>query len=268
LLAEWDLSGLTESEDADDPRKTIYNYILANPFITHDDLLRALGLPVIEMDFHLRDLVGMGEVSSRKEFGTTYYFPIMINDKNESEDDIDPYRADLGTKNGPKSSPVPTKSMVDWESETKEEEEKPKAGPIVEWLDWEEELKIDELYIVTKSGELLGHFRFNGVARVDENILASMLTVIQNFVNDSFSTGGLPLKELVFDDSNLQVIPGRYLNVVAITTEGDPGDLVEPLTGLLEEIEEMNENVLRDFDGDASKLKGIQECVKKVTGNV
>ena len=264
MLAEWDLSGLEESGDSKDPRKMIYNYILAHPFITYEDLAQALDLPVSEMEFHLRDLEGMGEVSSRKEFGTKYYFPIMISDG--TEDDVDPYSMDLGGKKN-QDPHLHTKSLVDWEQEVSEEEDKPRTGPIVEWLEWEEELKIDELYIMSKSGELLGHFRFNGVARIDENILASMLIVIQNFVNDSFSTGELPIKELVFADSNLQVIPGKYLNIVAITTEGDPEDLEEPLTDLLREIELINQDVLQDFDGDATRLKGIQECVRKVTGN-
>jgi hypothetical protein len=123
--------------------------------------------------------------------------------------------------------------------------------------------KVDEIFVMTADGILLKHFSYMDTTLVDEDILSSMLTVIQNFVSDSFGQKG-SLKQLRLGEFNILITQGAKLNVVAISTAADLEKLEEPFDKMIKNIEEINEAVLVDWDGSPDSLQGIEEHVTKM----
>jgi hypothetical protein len=123
--------------------------------------------------------------------------------------------------------------------------------------------KVDEIFVITEDGILLRHFSYMDTTLVDEDILSSMLTVIQNFITDSFGKKGA-LKQLRLGEFNILISQGEVLNVVAISTEADLDALEKPVSKMIKVIEEINKDVLPDWDGNPENLHGIEDCVTKL----
>jgi parallel beta-helix repeat protein len=123
--------------------------------------------------------------------------------------------------------------------------------------------KVDEIFVVTQDGILLRHFSYMDTTLVDEDILSSMLTVIQNFIQDSFGKKGA-LKQLRLGEFNILISQGEELNVVAISTEADLDSLEKPIEKMITEIEEINKDVLPNWDGNPENLHGIEDSVTKL----
>jgi len=123
--------------------------------------------------------------------------------------------------------------------------------------------RIDEIFVITKDGMLIKHYSYKETSLVDEDILASMLTVVQTFITDSFSKKQTALKRLELGDFSILITPGDFLNVVIISPDKQI-DKVEPETqAMLVEVETLNASVLDNWDGDESGIKGLDESVHK-----
>jgi len=124
--------------------------------------------------------------------------------------------------------------------------------------------RIDEVFIMTTDGILIKHFSYKETSVVDEDILASMLTVIQNFVTDSFNKKKALLKKLEFGEFNILITPGEYLNLVAISPDNNVSDLEKPTNLMLHEVEDQNKETLPNWDGDQDKILGLEQCMDKL----
>jgi hypothetical protein len=120
--------------------------------------------------------------------------------------------------------------------------------------------KIDELFVINKDGLLLRHFTYVDTTMVDKDVLSGMLTVIQNFVADSFGGKGT-LKELKLGDYHILICTGKELSIVAISSAGKLDSLEKPITKMIGVIEEQNKDVWDSWDGTLDSLKGISENV-------
>jgi hypothetical protein len=123
--------------------------------------------------------------------------------------------------------------------------------------------KIDEIFVITRDGILLRHFSYMDTTLVDEDILSSMLTVIQNFISDSFGKKDA-LKQLRLGEFNILISQGKELNVVAISTESNLDKIEKPIDKMIAVIEDENEGVLADWDGNPESLTGIEESVTRL----
>jgi hypothetical protein len=127
--------------------------------------------------------------------------------------------------------------------------------------EFEDMPKIDEMFIISKNGLLLRHFTYKDTTVVDKDILASMLTVIQNFITDSFGKSDTSLKTMGFGKFNILIVPGNALSIVVISSEEDLKPLEGPVKGLIQTIEAKNKQVLKDWNGSVESLIGIDEAV-------
>lgn len=126
--------------------------------------------------------------------------------------------------------------------------------------------QIDELFIITQSGLLIQHFSWKETSIVDEDILASMLTVITSFAKDSFGQKEAALKNIGFGDFNLLITPGKYLSVVVISPSEDLKKLEKPVTSMISDIELVQEDVLKDWNGDKDQIPGMEDYVNRLVG--
>lgn len=130
--------------------------------------------------------------------------------------------------------------------------------------DFSEMPTIDEIFLITQSGLLMQHFSYKDTTLVDEDILSSMLVVIQNFIQDSFSSGKSALKEMKLGDFTVLIEQGTDLFVVAISSDDKASDLIPHLEKLTKKIEADNEGKIEDWDGSVDSLVGIEDSVAKM----
>jgi len=130
--------------------------------------------------------------------------------------------------------------------------------------EFDEGPRIDELFVMTQEGLLLHHFSYRDTSVVDEDILASMLTVVQNFVSDSFNKKKASLKKLEFGEFNILITPGEHISVVAISPDKNISDLEKPIKLMVQEIEDNNTESLEDWDGDQDSILGLDASVEKL----
>lgn len=129
----------------------------------------------------------------------------------------------------------------------------------------EEALKdIDEIFIISQAGLLLSHHSTKQVSTVDTDILASMLTIVQNFVNDSMGSGK-PIRKLGFADLQLMITPGEYMYMVIISSK-DLMHLADFLDKLVADIEAEHGEKLMDYDGDQNSIKSMDDMIRTKIG--
>lgn len=124
--------------------------------------------------------------------------------------------------------------------------------------------QVDEIFVMTTNGLLIEHFSYKRTSMVDEDILASMLTVIQNFVKDSFKGGKAAIKEMRLGNFNILIVKGEFLDVVAISPQEKLLVLEKPLKSMLDELETMNRTTLENWDGNKDSIEGVYEFVNKL----
>lgn len=127
---------------------------------------------------------------------------------------------------------------------------------------------VDEVFVMTPSGMLLKHYTRRLRPDQDEDILAGMLTAVQNFVRDSFDTAGGRLSEIRFENYDIIISYTDNLVLAAVLTAKNPEKLREKLKVAACEIEKAYGTKLKDWKGDMSELKLIDSVMKRLIGRI
>jgi hypothetical protein len=120
---------------------------------------------------------------------------------------------------------------------------------------------VDEVFFMYNDGRLIKHFTRRLKPDMDEDILGSMLVAVQDFVKDSFRDQEGILDEMKF--GRFQVLLGRGKHIILATIV--LGDEVEPfrpqIAKCIEDIEEKYGDVLEDWDGEMSSVRGAAKYI-------
>jgi len=127
---------------------------------------------------------------------------------------------------------------------------------------------VDEVFVMTPSGMLLKHYTRRLRPDQDEDILAGMLTAVQNFVRESFDTAGGRLSEIRFENYDIIISYSDNLVLAAVLTAKNPEKLRQKLKVAACEIEETYGTKLKDWKGDMSELKQIDAVMKRLIGRI
>lgn len=127
---------------------------------------------------------------------------------------------------------------------------------------------VDEVFVMTPSGMLLKHYTRRLRPDQDEDILAGMLTAVQNFVRESFDTAGGRLSEIRFENYDIIISYTDNLVLAAVLTAKNPEKLREKLKVAACEIEETYGTRLKEWNGDMAELRQIDSVMKKLIGRI
>lgn len=120
---------------------------------------------------------------------------------------------------------------------------------------------IDEVFFMYNDGRLIQHLTRRLRPDMDEDILSSMLVAVQDFIKDSFSGHEGILDEMKFGRFQILLGRGKYIILATIVL----GEELEPfrpqVTKCVEDIEEKYAEVLENWNGDLSALKGASKYV-------
>jgi len=120
---------------------------------------------------------------------------------------------------------------------------------------------IDEVFLMYRDGRLIKHFTRRIKPDVDQDILSSMLTAVQEFVKDSFRGEGGELDQMKFGRFQVMIGRGRYITIAAVII----GEEVEPfrpqVAKAIDEIEADYEVLLRDWEGEIGELNVLARYI-------
>lgn len=132
-------------------------------------------------------------------------------------------------------------------------------------VDKSSEAVIDEVFLISNSAILLAHNTRRLKPDMDDDILAGMLTAVQNFIKDSFKDeGDWRLNRLEFANNKILVERGEH-SYMAVMYSGEIDDMVlEKVKDTIRQIEETFADTLTDWDGDMDKLRGVKDILRDI----
>ena len=123
---------------------------------------------------------------------------------------------------------------------------------------------IDEIFLMTPDGLLLKHYTRRLRPDQDENIMAGMLTAVQNFIKESFDEHGGRLKEIRFENYDILISHSKNVVVAAIISTAKPEKLRTQLKLVTEELEQRFGDKLTTWSGDRNEIGGVDAVMKQL----
>jgi hypothetical protein len=123
---------------------------------------------------------------------------------------------------------------------------------------------MEELYLVYDDGRLISS-KHSREAKVDSDIMSSMLTAINDFVKDSFQTEG-NLGAIDYGENKIILERGDQTVLAAVVYGEATRDLRSKMGSAVREIEEEYAENLESWDGDIDKLSGTEDTLDTIIG--
>ncbi len=130
----------------------------------------------------------------------------------------------------------------------------------------EEAPRVEAVYLVTHSG-LLVKDMVRRETELSPDLFASMLSTVGEFVSESLSKFSGEEKEgmlnsLGYEDYQILIESGKAVNLVVILTGEKNEFLISDMRAALEDVTKAYGDFLKTWDGDDTKLRGIEEHLR------
>jgi len=122
---------------------------------------------------------------------------------------------------------------------------------------------VDEVFLMTPSGMLLKHYTRRLRPDQDEDILAGMLTAVQNFVRESFDEAGGRLNEIRFENYDILISHSKDIVIAAIISTKKPERLRDQLRTATDDMEMQFGEMISHWSGDKKELGDVDLLMKK-----
>jgi hypothetical protein len=131
-------------------------------------------------------------------------------------------------------------------------------GPEIESIS--EPFVVEEVFLITNTGLLLRRIGKVKKPDVDEDILSSMLTAVNEFVKDSFSSSSEEgdLDELQYGSLRVILEYGSYVYLAAVVRGQESKDLRPEMKRVLKQVHRKFGHILMNWDGSLAAIKGIE----------
>lgn len=124
--------------------------------------------------------------------------------------------------------------------------------------------RVEQVFLIHReTGLLLQHVVAPGVAVKDAQMVSGMLSAIQDFVRDSFPTGGGETLQLLRVGEVTIAVEQGPLAIVSVVVRGvPPVDLRAPLQGVVEKIHAETGDELASFQGDTAPFVVVRSLLE------
>ncbi len=125
--------------------------------------------------------------------------------------------------------------------------------------------QVEQIFLIhKKTGLVLEHVVSKDAIIQDPDLVSAMLTAIQDFIQDSFSTGSDEGLETLRtgSDRSIWIEQGEYALLAAVIRGTPPMDLRNNYRELLEDIHIKSGSALEDFNGDPLPFSVFREQLK------
>ena len=128
--------------------------------------------------------------------------------------------------------------------------------------------RVEQLFLIHRETSLsLLHLSADAAVTQDSEMVAGMLSAIQDFARDSFKTGDdAALEEFRIGELQVWIAPGPQAYLAAVIRGTPPRELRTTLEEAIESIHVLHGDALANFQGDASALQAarpeLQACLR------
>ena len=122
--------------------------------------------------------------------------------------------------------------------------------------------KIQEMYLIYNDGRMISSL-MDEEAKVDSDIMSSMLTAINDFVKDSFQTSG-NLGSIDYGENQIILERGKHTILASVVYGEANRDLRSRMGRALTKIESEHGSKLRSWDGDVDSLSACVDYLQPV----
>src|SRR3989454_1416421 len=124
---------------------------------------------------------------------------------------------------------------------------------------------VEDVFLIHSDGRLIAHHSRKFREEIDEDIFSGMLTVVQDFVKDSFKTRTrVGMKRLDFGDSKILIERSPHTFLATVVVGQEPKLLPLYMLQVLKEVEDRYGNVLEKWTGLLHQLEGVDELIEKL----
>ena len=120
--------------------------------------------------------------------------------------------------------------------------------------------RIEELYLIYNDGRLISGQSLKETA-IDQDIMGSMLTAINDFVQDSFQAAG-QLGSIVYGDNRVMIERGEQAVLAVVIYGEETRELRSQVANALKLVESRFNSELAGWDGDVTLLSGTREILQ------
>jgi parallel beta-helix repeat protein len=121
--------------------------------------------------------------------------------------------------------------------------------------------EIQDIFLVFNDGRLVTHMTGGGeVSDMDQDILASMLTAIQDFVKESLASREVSsLDEMKYGGMNILIERGIFAYLSVVISGNVTNKLKDEMKETLRNVERKYATILEGWDGDNKKLADLED---------
>ncbi|MCG2826576.1 MAG: hypothetical protein L6265_08315, partial [Thermoplasmatales archaeon] len=131
-------------------------------------------------------------------------------------------------------------------------------------LKWEES-KVGEVFLINKrSGVIISHIEINPQIKIDPDLVAGMLTAVNDFLADTLKIKGKGLNVLSYGGVKLMIEHGECAYMVVIFTGYEIEGMRKDVRKTIETIDREYSDVLMKWDGNAEKVKDVDLTIREM----
>lgn len=123
---------------------------------------------------------------------------------------------------------------------------------------------VEDVFLIHSDGRLVSHQSRKFREAIDEDIFSGMLTVVQDFIKDSFKRSRTALRRLEFGDSKILIERSPHTFLACVLLGQEPRLLPLYMIEVLKQVEDTYGPVLEKWSGLLSQLAGIDDVIAKL----
>jgi hypothetical protein len=131
-------------------------------------------------------------------------------------------------------------------------------------LKWEES-KVGEVFLINKhSGVIISHIEINPQIKIDPDLVAGMLTAVNDFLADTLKVKGKGLNVMSYGGVKLMIEHGECAYMVVIFTGYEIEGMRKDIKKTVETIDREYSNILMKWDGNVDKVKDVDLTIREM----
>ncbi len=123
---------------------------------------------------------------------------------------------------------------------------------------------VEDVFLIHSDGRLICHHSRKFREEIDEDIFSGMLTVVRDFVKDSFKRARKGLDRLGFGDEQVLIERSEHTYLATVLVGQEPRLLPLYMAQILDEVETRYGTVLEKWTGLLHQLEGIDDIIQKL----
>ncbi len=123
---------------------------------------------------------------------------------------------------------------------------------------------VEDVFLIHTDGRLISHHSRKFREEIDEDIFSGMLTVVRDFVKDSFKRARKGLDRLGFGDEKVLIERSEHTYLATVLVGEEPHLLPLYMAQILQEVEAKYGTTLEKWTGLLHQLEGIDDMIKKL----